>query len=179
MTTARRALTPALLTVFALAVLLAGCGAQTPTAYDQTDPVNKDTAGAAAGIDASQGNPVELLKKVPGCSVPASVKYGDLDAWGNRFAECEFDNKGAWSSGTSVRVYMGDIEKVRAQGVPEQLLTTDSSLVFYGDGFTGRIDGFAREGEKPVPIEPILKALNAKLVPQAVDGARSGEVIEP
>lgn len=85
-------------------------------------------------------NPVEVLKKVPDCTLGAGVENGEPDMNGNLYASCdiedvEFVEDGeAYTTDVGVTARAVDPADVEALGY-QDATSDDSHKVIYGDGF--------------------------------------------
>ena len=76
-------------------LLLVGCGGETTGAgtNDSGTPAESGTS-AEGDIDpvGSSANPVEVLRKVPDCTIGAGVESGEPDMNGNLYASCDIED---------------------------------------------------------------------------------------
>lgn len=107
-------------------------------------------------------NPVELLKRVPGCVIPEGTEVGVFSGGGSRSASCDFMDNDGGSRGTTLQIMTLAGEKPGSQ-----IRSDDSHRKIVGDDFvatlTGRWNAYAKwlTVEK---IESIASILGGKYI---------------
>jgi hypothetical protein len=105
------------------AALLVGCSSGSPKAAPQASPPNPVRT---LMTNSSAQNPVDILRKVRGCVIPAGTVSGSHDLMGERYASCDFMNNGnvqadgsGGTAGTGVTVYTGVLAANRPADVSD------------------------------------------------------------
>lgn len=114
------------LTGAALALTLAACGGGSS---------GGNVSVNGGGHNAPAPNPVDILKLIPGCRLSPGETQGDHDVFGNRMAECNFEDNGG-SDGTDVLVYTNTTRPDLKGIVPD-----DSHKIILGSNFIVEITG--------------------------------------
>ncbi|RYB94439.1 hypothetical protein EUA93_08845 [Nocardioides oleivorans] len=156
-----------------LALLLAGCsgdrsGVDSTAGGSATQP----STSADGGTDSAGPtvNPVDVLKRVPDCTIGTGVEKGEQDLDGNFYASCdikdvEFKEDGdSYTSDVSVTVRAVDPADLEALGY-EDAIPDDSHKVVYGDGFYLTITGSpAIFGTGAVDVNEIAAAVGGQII---------------
>lgn len=93
---------------------------------------------SGSGSGGSAPNPVDVLRKIPQCVLPAGASVGDRDFNGNRTATCGIDDQG---TNDQLTVYTYKSNKDRDDDVSQFGGSTDSNKVIVGDRFTLEVTG--------------------------------------
>jgi hypothetical protein len=119
----------------AAALILAACGGSSQksdtgaTTGSASSGATTGSASSATTAAAVAANPVDILRKIPGCVLAPGETQGDHDVQGDRTAECNFlDNNG--TEGTNISVYTWATTEGADKGI-----TDDSHKAIVGDHF--------------------------------------------
>jgi hypothetical protein len=124
-------------------LLVAGCGGET-TSEEPANSLPATEQGSSTEGDTAHGsevNPVDVLRRVPDCTIGAGVESGEPDMNGNLYASCEIQDVEFTEDGTGyttdVDVTARAVDPAAAQdlGYDELITPDDSHQVIAGDGF--------------------------------------------
>lgn len=168
-------------TVLLPLLLLVGCGgekseADAPSSVASTSSGSPAVEGGAVeggavegGSVASSVNPVDVLKKVPGCTIGPGVETGEPDMDGNLYASCaikdvDFTEDGEdYTTDIDVTARAVNPDDAVAQGY-EDATPDDSHKVIFGDGFYLVLTGEpAVFGTRAVDVDAIATAVDGKV----------------
>lgn len=114
-------------------------------------------------------NPVDVLKKVDDCTIPAGVTMGERDAYGNLYASCEIEDvefgkgKDAYVTSVDVTVRAVNPDTIADQGY-ENAEPDDSHKVIFGDGFYLTLSASPEVfGTGAVDVDAIAAAVDAEV----------------
>lgn len=134
--------------------MTASCGSD-----DELSP----QGSTASETSVEMANPVDILRKVEGCEIPAGSEVGDTDIDGNRYASCDFmDNSGTAGTDVTARTYPGD---PRDFASADLLQGDDSHKVILGEGFLVLITGDFASYSKDVDPEEIAQQVGGEYQP--------------
>lgn len=160
------------------ALLLTGCGQQ----YDDPAPAATDgptaTVPATAPTGTYETNPVKWLDKLRdvGCKQADNAEKGQADAWGHRFAQCEFANKKnpEQNMGTVVTLYVlpEGFDTFAGNAGAGLMVVNDENDIIYGEHFWARVDGARTDVSTPINVQKVAKLLGGTVM---TDGIESDE----
>lgn len=147
-----------------LACLAVSCGSDDES--PKQDPAKAPEAAATAPETpevVEMANPVEILRKVDGCELPAGSEVGETDINGNRYASCDFmDNSGTAGTSVTARTYPGN---ARDFATLDQLQGDDSTKVILGEDFTVTVTGDFATYSAEVDPEDIADQVGGQFLP--------------
>lgn len=105
----------------------------------------KTVSKQGTSLDSSGPNPVTILKKIPGCVIPAGTTVGE-QMQGVRYARCQVNDPDVTATdGDQIAVYTSsDNKALQAELTTQGGTSTDGTKIIAGNGFfltdTGSID---------------------------------------
>ena len=166
---------PKLLTTSAIltTLLAVGCGGETASEAPADGPT-ATAPGSSAESDAesvSEVNPVDVLHRVPDCTIGAGVESGEPDMNGNLYASCDIEDVEFTEDGTGyttdveVTARAVDPEVAQGLGYDEVITPDDSHKVIAGEGFFLVLTGSpAVFGTGAVDLEKIATAVDGEVL---------------
>lgn len=125
----------------AVSLAITGCGGGTASSPAPVDGGGSAVEGGSTveGGGTALSNPVDLLKKIDGCHIPAGTEVGDTDIDGNRYASCNLkDNAGTDGTDVTARTFPGDPTQL---ATADELSADDSHKIIVGSDFIVTITG--------------------------------------
>ncbi|WP_162794461.1 hypothetical protein [Nocardioides houyundeii] len=101
-----------------------------------TNSATPEPPSAPEGFAGELKNPVSILRKIQGCTIPAGTETGDRDIHGSLYADCELSEV----VNVTVRTYAVDPLILPPDTYPD-LVPDDSNKVIFGPDFTVNIWG--------------------------------------
>lgn len=154
-------------------LLVVGCGGETNGEGPADGPAATELGGSTEGdtAAASEVNPVDVLRRVPDCTIGAGVESGEPDMNGNLYASCDIEDVEFTEDGTGyttdVEVTARAVDPAAAQGLgyDEVITPDDSHKVIAGEGFFLVLTGSpAVFGTGAVDLEEIATAVDGEVL---------------